>query len=75
MFKKCIVYQKKKKKKPKYNFNRKTHIDRNPTRLTPTRFMRNNNKKINMKIELIPRNMLKINKSIVEIERGCNSLE
>ena len=29
----------------------------------------------NMKVEPIPRNILKINKSIVEIERGCDSLE
>ena len=28
-----------------------------------------------MKVEPIPRNMLKISKSIVEIKRGCDNLE
>ena len=28
-----------------------------------------------MKVETIPRNMIKINKSIIEIERGCDGLE
>ena len=44
-----------------------------------TRFMCNKKKikilNFNMKVEPIPRNILKINKSIVEIERGCDSLE
>ena len=28
-----------------------------------------------MKVKPIPENMLKINKSIIEIEKGCDSLE